>query len=99
MTFASSGYQTTALRRAAYHRGMSVLRSRLDPAAAETRANHQAMTALVEDLRARQAGVAGRGAGGDERSVAQHIDRGKLVVRERIDRLLDPGSAFLELSP
>src|SRR5438093_10880722 len=78
---------------------MSVLRSRLDPAAAETRASHQAMTARVEDLRARQAGVAGRGAGGDERSVARHIDRGKLVVRERIDRLLDPGSAFLELSP
>ena len=79
--------------------GMSVLRSRLDPAAAETRANHDAMTALVADLRARQAAVAGRGAGGDDRSIARHRERGKLPVRERIERLLDPGSAFLELSP
>ena len=43
--------------------------------------------------------VAGRGAGGDERSIARHRERGKLPVRERIERLLDPGSAFLELSP
>src|SRR6478672_9545753 len=78
---------------------MPVLRSRLDPAAAETRANHDALTGLVADLRARQAQVAGRGAGGDERSIARHRERGKLPVRERIDRLLDPGSAFLELSP
>ena len=78
---------------------MPVLRSRLDPATAETRANHDAMAALVADLRARQATVAGRGAGGDERSIARHRERGKLPVRERIERLLDPGSAFLELSP
>jgi acetyl-CoA carboxylase carboxyltransferase component len=78
---------------------MPVLRSRLDPAAPETRANHEAMAALVADLRARQAALADRGAGGDEASVARHRDRGKLPVRERIDRLLDPGSAFLELSP
>ncbi len=78
---------------------MPVLRSRLDPAAAETRANHDALAALVADLRARQAAVAGRGAGGDERSIARHRERGKLPVRERIERLLDPGSAFLELSP
>src|SRR6187397_1270907 len=78
---------------------MPVLRSRLDPAAAETRANHDALAALVDDLRARQAVVAGRGAGGDERSIARHRERGKLPVRERIERLLDPGSAFLELSP
>ena len=78
---------------------MPVLRSRLDPAAAETRANHDALAALVADLRARQATVASRGAGGDERSIARHRERGKLPVRERIERLLDPGSAFLELSP
>ena len=57
------------------------------------------MAALVADLRDRQAAVADRGAGGDERSIARHRERGKLPVRERIDRLLDPGSAFLELSP
>ena len=78
---------------------MPVLRSRLDPAAAETRANHEALAGLVDDLRARQAAVAGRAAGGDERSIARHRERGKLPVRERIERLLDPGSAFLELSP
>src|SRR3954464_6482959 len=57
------------------------------------------MTALVEDLRARTAAVSERGAAGDERSIARHRERGKLPVRERIDRLLDPGSPFLELSP
>ena len=78
---------------------MPVLRSRLDPNAPETRANHDAMCALVADLRARQDVVAGRGAGGDEASIERHRERGKLPVRERIERLLDPGSAFLELSP
>ncbi len=67
--------------------------------AADTRANHDAMAALVADLRDRQGQVAGRGAGGDDRSIARHRERGKLPVRERIDRLIDPGSAFLELSP
>jgi acetyl-CoA carboxylase carboxyltransferase component len=78
---------------------MPVLRSRLDPAAAETRANHDALAALVDDLRQRQNDLAGRGAGGDDRSIERHRARGKLPVRDRIDRLLDPGSAFLELSP
>ena len=78
---------------------MAVLRSRLDPGAPETRANHDSMAALVADLRARQAAVAGRGAGGDDRAIARHRARGKLPVRERIERLLDPGSAFLEFSP
>jgi acetyl-CoA carboxylase carboxyltransferase component len=78
---------------------MPVLRSRLDPASPEARANHDAMTALVAELRDRQAQVAGRGAGGDDRSIARHRERGKLAVRERIDLLLDPGSPFLELSP
>jgi acetyl-CoA carboxylase carboxyltransferase component len=39
------------------------------------------------------------GAGGDAPSILRHRERGKLPVRERIDRLLDPGAAFLELSP
>ena len=78
---------------------MPVLRSRLDPTTPETRANHDALATLVDDLRARQAQVAGRGAAGDDRSIERHRERGKLPVRERIERLLDPGSAFLELSP
>jgi acetyl-CoA carboxylase carboxyltransferase component len=83
----------------AYHPAMPALRSRLDPASADAHANHDAMATLVADLRDRQAAVAERGAGGDDRSIARHRERGKLPVRERIDRLLDPGTAFLELSP
>ncbi|MGH6656928.1 MAG: carboxyl transferase domain-containing protein, partial [Actinocrinis sp.] len=51
---------------------------------------------LAEDLRATLARVR---LGGDERSRAKHLARGKLLPRERIDRLLDPGSPFLELAP
>jgi acetyl-CoA carboxylase carboxyltransferase component len=78
---------------------MPVLKSRLDPASADARANREAMAALVDDLRARTDAAAGRGAGGDDRSIERHRERGKMPVRERIDRLLDPGTAFLELSP
>ena len=77
---------------------MSVLRSRLDPASEDARANAARMTSLVAELRSRTAAISERGAGGDERSIARHRERGKLPVRERIDRLLDPGAAFLELS-
>ncbi len=77
---------------------MAVLRTRLDPAAPDTLANAAAMGALVEDLRARTRLVGGRGAAGDDRSIARHRERGKLPVRERVERLIDPGSAFLELS-
>src|SRR5256714_5887277 len=78
---------------------MGVLRSRLDPNSDEARANCGAMMALVADLRARTTKLTERGAGGDDKSIAGHKERGKLPVRERIDRLIDPGSAFLELSP
>src|SRR6476659_8796578 len=54
------------------------------------------MRALVDELRARLA-VAREG--GSEAARKKHTDRGKLLVRERVDRLLDPGSPFLELSP
>jgi acetyl-CoA carboxylase carboxyltransferase component len=78
---------------------MGVLRSRLDAASDEARGNAAAMAVLVEELRARTAVVAGRGAAGDDAAIARHRERGKLPVRERIERLLDPGAAFLELSP
>src|SRR5690606_1378443 len=48
--------------------------------------------------RARTRALAERGAAGDDRAIVRHRERGKLPVRERIDRLVDPGSAFLELS-
>jgi acetyl-CoA carboxylase carboxyltransferase component len=77
---------------------MTALRSSLDPEDPTARANAVAMRTLVDDLRDRQRALAEGGAGGDERSIARHRERGKLPVRERIDRLVDPGSAFLELS-
>ncbi|MBR7837764.1 methylcrotonoyl-CoA carboxylase [Actinospica durhamensis] len=51
---------------------------------------------LTERLRERLAEVR---LGGDERSRARHLARGKLLPRDRVDRLLDPGSPFLELAP
>src|SRR6187397_2577015 len=53
------------------------------------------MEALVAELRERSALVA---AGGGEKAVERHRSRGKLTARERIERLLDPGTAFLELN-
>jgi len=53
------------------------------------------LEALVAELRERTALVA---AGGDEKAVERHRSRGKLTARERIDRLVDPGTAFLELN-
>ncbi|WP_321505695.1 carboxyl transferase domain-containing protein [Breoghania sp.] len=54
------------------------------------------MGALVAELMARRAEAA---LGGNERSRERHVGRGKLLPRERVTRLLDPGAAFLELSP
>jgi acetyl-CoA carboxylase carboxyltransferase component len=53
------------------------------------------METLVAELRERSAQVA---RGGGEKALERHRSRGKLPARERIDRLLDPGSAFLELN-
>jgi acetyl-CoA carboxylase carboxyltransferase component len=78
---------------------MTVITTRIDPSSDEALANSAGMQSLVNDLRARTASLIDGGAGGDERSIARHRERGKLPVRERIDRLLDPGAAFLELSP
>jgi 3-methylcrotonyl-CoA carboxylase beta subunit len=78
---------------------MAVLTTRIDPNSDEAHTNRASMQSLVDELRARQTALIDGGAGGDERSIARHRERGKLPVRERIDRLLDPGTAFLELSP
>ena len=52
--------------------------------------------ALVDELRERTARVR---QGGSESARTKHTDRGKMLARDRIDALLDPGSPFLELSP
>ncbi|MFN2483462.1 MAG: carboxyl transferase domain-containing protein [Candidatus Limnocylindria bacterium] len=78
---------------------MAVLRSTLSAASEAFRVNQVAMQRAVDELRERTSALGERGAGGDERSIERHVGRGKLPVRDRIDRLIDPGSAFLELSP
>jgi len=60
------------------------------------RANREANLALARDLADRFAAIA---LGGGEEYVARHHSRGKLLARERIQRLIDPASTFLELSP
>ena len=75
---------------------MDVLETRIDTSSAEFRANQERMTELVTGLRQC---LAEARRGGDTASLARHREQGKLPVRERIDRLLDPGSPFLELSP
>ena len=74
---------------------MSVLDSLLDVHSAEFGRNREVNAALIADLRARVAVVA---AGGGAQARAKHVARGKLLPRDRIRELLDPGSPFLELS-
>jgi 3-methylcrotonyl-CoA carboxylase beta subunit len=74
---------------------MSTLKTNLNARSAEFRANAAAMSALVDDLRAKIDQVT---AGGGEAARARHVARGKLLPRERVRTLLDAGSPFLELS-
>src|SRR3954470_15450181 len=72
------------------------LTSAADPASEAWRANEEAHRALVAELREKLAAAA---LGGGERARARHTARGKLLPRDRVDTLLDPGSPFLELAP
>ena len=74
---------------------MSVIKSSLNTRSEEFKANAAAMAALVADLREKTIAVA---AGGSPETAAKHKARGKLLPRERINALLDPGAAFLEFS-
>src|SRR5438067_841488 len=74
---------------------MSVIPSLLDRRSDAFRANDRAMRELVQDLRHESAAIA---LGGDEASRRRHEGRGKLLPRERVRLLLDPGSPFLEFS-
>jgi 3-methylcrotonyl-CoA carboxylase beta subunit len=70
------------------------LTSNLDPHSESFRANAAHNRHLVDELRSR---VAGAALGGPEASRTRHTSRGKLLPRERVERLLDPGSPFLEV--
>src|ERR1700723_2556370 len=72
------------------------LQSSIDPASSDFARNAEAMRTLVADLREKLNQVAG---GGGEASRRRHTSRGKMLARERVDLLIDPGTAFLELSP
>jgi acetyl-CoA carboxylase carboxyltransferase component len=75
---------------------MELIESHLDTSSEEFKANAAHQRGLAAELRERLAAVK-QGGGADQ--VARHASRAKLFVRDRIERLLDPGSAFLELSP
>ncbi len=75
---------------------MPQLHTSVDVNAAEFRANAERMRALTAELRARREEAA---LGGPERARTRHVGRGKLLPRDRVVNLLDPGAPFLELSP
>ena len=75
---------------------MPVLESKLTPRSADFVANATAMRALVADLNVQ---IDKAALGGGEAARAKHTARGKLLPRDRVGMLLDPGTPFLELSP
>jgi 3-methylcrotonyl-CoA carboxylase beta subunit len=75
---------------------MPQIRSLLDTRSAEFQANAAQLRGLVDDLQQEMAQAA---LGGGDKARTKHTERGKLLPRERIRALLDPGSPFLELSP
>src|SRR5438093_10362896 len=72
------------------------LHSTTDPTSSDFARNAEAMRALVAELREKLDQVAG---GGGKASRIRHTSRGKMLARQRVDLLIDPGTAFLELSP
>ena len=72
-----------------------VLSSTADPEAESFRRNTKAHQALVDELGAK---LAQARSGGSDAARARHVARGKLLPRDRVDMLLDPGSPLLELS-
>lgn len=74
---------------------MSVLKSSINTTTDEFRTNAEVMRGLVADLEEKVAQIK---LGGGEKARAKHVERGKLLPRERIRQLLDVGSPFLELS-
>src|SRR5437899_1617161 len=75
---------------------MPVIETKLDPRDATFAANRDAMTALVADLKAQVEQIE---QGGGKGPRAKHVARGKLLPRERVRALIDPGSPFRECSP
>tara|TARA_B110000503_G_C7148458_1_gene414029 strand:+ start:307 stop:1929 length:1623 start_codon:yes stop_codon:yes gene_type:complete len=75
---------------------MPIIESTLNPRSEDFKANAAAMSACVQDLKEKLQHIA---LGGGEQARKKHTDRGKLLPRDRIALLLDPGTPFLEFSP
>src|SRR3546814_17812750 len=75
---------------------MPTSEARINPRSLDYTDNARAMRAQRDDLAQQLAQTA---LGGSEAARAKHVARGKLLPRERVERLIDPGSPFLELSP
>jgi len=75
---------------------MTILETKLNARSADFQANAAAMRAVVDDLKAQ---IEKATLGGGEAARAKHTARGKLLPRDRVQMLLDPGTPFLELSP
>ena len=75
---------------------MGVIKSGFSARSDGAKKNAETWQSLIEDLTER---IAEAAQGGDQRSRERHTGRGKLLPRDRVNGLLDPGSAFLELSP
>ncbi|MEG0884644.1 MAG: methylcrotonoyl-CoA carboxylase, partial [Janthinobacterium sp.] len=74
---------------------MPHIESKLKPRSEDFKANAAAMQAIVDDLRDKVEKIA---AGGGDAACAKHVARGKLLPRDRVQMLLDPGTPFLEFS-
>ncbi len=75
---------------------MAVIESKIDPHSDRFAHNESAFEELLDIWRERMSEAVG---GGREALIDRHHKRGKILVRDRIDRVIDPGTAFLELSP
>src|SRR5690625_155271 len=75
---------------------MPIIKSSINTRSQDFAHNAQIMQGLIDDLHRQLSRTA---LGGSEASRQRHLSRGKLLPRERVERLLDPGSPFLELSP
>jgi len=75
---------------------MGLIKTQVQPDSEDFLANYDNISALVAELRQRLKDTA---VGGSEKARKKHLARGKLLPRDRINHLLDPGSPFLELSP
>lgn len=75
---------------------MTIIQSKVQPRSVNFKENADSMEVQIQDLRQLRSQLA---QGGSKAARQRHLDRGKLLPRERVERLLDPGSPFLELSP